>query len=125
MKDIKLMMNFIKQTASILYGKDVFFYDDNEDKWYSREHSGCVEFETIIQWLEDRVFPLISEPDEIIDCEYCEKVNDEDVLQGTDGVIKKNDEYMIYIEHFRGEGDYITDIKYCPMCGRKLVDNED
>lgn len=119
MKDIKLMMNFIKQTASILYGKNVFFYDDDKDKWYSRDHSGYVELETIIQWLEDRVFPLIREPDEIIDCDLC----DNNCMYGLElegnTLVVQTSEFDDYYDDFLEER---IKIKYCPMCGRKLVD---
>ena len=70
LKDIKLMIDFVKETSSILYGKEVFFYDFEEDKWYSRDNSGCVEFEEIIAWLKNRIYPYIIEKDESI-CDYC------------------------------------------------------
>lgn len=78
LKDIKLMIDFIKEASSIICEKEVFFYDFNEDKWYSREHSGYVEFEEVIDWLKDNIYPMISEPLEFVssDCLKCIKYED-------------------------------------------------
>lgn len=73
LKDIKQMIDFVKETSSILYGKEVFFYDFKEDKWYSRDHSGYVEFEEVIEWLKNRIYPYIIEKvicEECMDCKY-------------------------------------------------------
>lgn len=61
MKDIKLMIDFIKEMSCLICGKEVFFYDFDDNKWYSREHSRNVEFEEIIQWLRDNVYPYFYE----------------------------------------------------------------
>ena len=61
MKDIKLMIDFIKEISSLIYGKDVFFYDFENNQWYSRDHSGEVEFEEILNWLKERIYPYILE----------------------------------------------------------------
>jgi len=56
-------------------------------------------------------------------CDYCDENNKlEDCKGGFDIIAydKKSNEYRLYYEHFRNEMDYISDIKYCPMCGRKL-----
>lgn len=82
LKDIKLMMDFVKETSSIIYGKEVFFYEYKTDKWYSRDHSRSVEFSEIIEWLKDRIYPYIIESDDVdenldvheecLDCYYYE-----------------------------------------------------
>lgn len=80
LKDIKLMIEFVKELSSIEYGKEVFFYDYKEDKWYSRDHSRYVEFEEIIEWLKDRIYPSISE--EVIhissECIECKRYIDDE-----------------------------------------------
>ncbi len=53
-------------------------------------------------------------------CEYCDKNNTPRDLRGEDGIVQENGECYIYIEHFRNEVLTIDDVKYCPMCGRKL-----
>ena len=57
---------------------------------------------------------------DIKECEYCSG-NTIESLRGDDGILKdKNDKYCIYINHFNDSGDIISDINYCPFCGRKL-----
>lgn len=55
-------------------------------------------------------------------CSYCSEVNQEKDLEGTDGICfdEKTCTYYLYIEHFRYEKNRVTNIKYCPYCGRKL-----
>lgn len=72
LKDIKLMIEFIKNISTTIYGKEVFFYDYEENRWYSREHCRYVEFEEILKWLEEQIYPAISEPVEYICSECCE-----------------------------------------------------
>lgn len=67
MKNTELIVDFIKRTSSMLYGKEVFFYDEKSDKWYSREHGDYVELETVIEWLEGELIPLISESQKLTD----------------------------------------------------------
>lgn len=64
MKDIKLMINFIKELSCLLYGKEVFFYDFDDNKWYSRHHCRYVEMEEIIDWLNDRIYLCVKEIEE-------------------------------------------------------------
>ena len=61
MKDIKLMINFIEELSSVVYGKEVFFYDFDDNVWYSREHADDVSLEDIIEWLRDTVYPYLYE----------------------------------------------------------------
>ena len=59
MKDIKLMIDFIKELSCLIYGKEVFFYDFDSNKWYSRDHCRYVSFEEIIDWLKKETYPYI------------------------------------------------------------------
>lgn len=61
MKDIKLMINFIEELSSIVCGKEVFFYDFDDNIWHSREHADDVSLEDIIIWLRDTVYPYLYE----------------------------------------------------------------
>lgn len=61
MKDMKLMMTFIKELSCLIYGKEVFFYDFEENIWYSRYHSRNVTLEEIIEWLKIEVYPYFYE----------------------------------------------------------------
>ena len=55
------------------------------------------------------------------ECEYCSKDNTENNLRGDDGIIiDKNNKAYIFAEHFRNEHVRITNINYCPKCGKKL-----
>jgi len=53
-------------------------------------------------------------------CDYCFN-NTEEILRGDDGVVESDGTFYIYAEHFRNEYIRIDNIKYCPMCGRKLI----
>lgn len=53
-------------------------------------------------------------------CEYCSDENTIDLLRGDNGVVKVDDKYIIYAEHFRNERVIIENVKYCPMCGIEL-----
>lgn len=61
MKDIKLMIDFVKELSCLIYGKEVFFYSFDDNKWYSRDHCRYVDFEEVITWLKDRVYPEFDE----------------------------------------------------------------
>lgn len=61
MKDIKLMINFIEELSSVVCGKEVFFYDFDDNVWYSREHADDVSLEDIIEWLRDTIYPYLYE----------------------------------------------------------------
>lgn len=61
MKDIKLMINFIEELSSVVCEKEVFFYDFDDNVWYSREHADDVSLEDIIEWLRDTVYPYLHE----------------------------------------------------------------
>ena len=54
------------------------------------------------------------------ECDYCSN-NTEVYLSGGDGVIiDKRMGVYIFAEHYRGEIVRITNINYCPKCGKKL-----
>ncbi|MED3792410.1 hypothetical protein P4571_08135 [Niallia alba] len=55
-------------------------------------------------------------------CEYCLETNMEDQLRGSDGVVydTENQEYNLYVEHFRNERHWIP-VNFCPQCGKKLT----
>lgn len=61
MKDIKLMINFIENLSCVIYGKRVFYYDFDDNTWYSRDHCRNIDFEEVISWLEDNVYPYFDE----------------------------------------------------------------
>lgn len=60
-KEVETLIDFVKEISCLIYGKEVFFYDENDDMWYSREHNGYIEFKDVITWLKDRIYPLIQE----------------------------------------------------------------
>lgn len=57
LKDIKLAIDFVNELSSNIYGKEVFFYDFDDDTWYSRDHCRNVTFEEITEWLKERIYP--------------------------------------------------------------------
>lgn len=61
MKDIKLMIDFVKELSCLIYGKEVFYYNFDNNVWYSRDHCRNVEFEEIIEWLKGAVYPCFYE----------------------------------------------------------------
>lgn len=79
LKDIKLMIDFVREISCSICEKEIFFYDFETDTWYSREHCRNVEFEEIIEWLKDNIYPIINEPVESIseDCFDCIKYREE------------------------------------------------
>ena len=95
-KEYKLIERFNSNS----YDEYFRIIDDNNDReaW----HSDC--------------FEVVEE-----ECEYCSKDNTEDNLRCDDGIIiDKNKEVYIFAEHCRNERVRITNVKYCPMCGKKL-----
>ena len=44
-----------------IYGKEVFFYDCDEDIWYSRFDGEYVEFESVLECLKNDIFSYFSE----------------------------------------------------------------
>ena len=72
LKDIKQMIDYIKEISSLIYGKEVFFYDYDTDTWYSREHCENIEIEDIISWLRENVNSYFIDEDEY-DCKYVVK----------------------------------------------------
>ena len=55
--EISKMIDYIKEVSSLIYGKEVFFYEKDENRWYSRDHCRYVEFEEIIDWLREYINP--------------------------------------------------------------------
>ena len=52
-------------------------------------------------------------------CEFCDTDNTEDALIGSEGIVQGDNSFYLYLEWYRNE-KYRVDVKYCPMCGRKL-----
>ena len=73
MKELKQMIDFIKDVSCLIYGKEVFFYDSGGDEWYSRDHCRIVSFEEILYWLKDNIYPYFSEDTETY--ESCRKID--------------------------------------------------
>lgn len=74
LKDVKLMVDFITELATKEYGKEVFFYNYDDDKWYSRDHCREVEVEEILDWLKSRVYPFYNEQEDISDIDDDEAI---------------------------------------------------
>ena len=60
-KDIEQMIDYIKEISSLVYGKEVFFYNKDNNTWYSRDHCRDVEFEEVIDWLRENINPYFIE----------------------------------------------------------------
>lgn len=54
-KDTLLTIEFIKTISGRLYGKEIFFYDETDQQWYSRVHGDYVTYETVLEWLEENI----------------------------------------------------------------------
>lgn len=78
LKDIKEMIDYVKELSCLICEKEVFFYDFDTDAWYSREHCRNVEFSEIIEWLRETVNPCFYNDER--DCTYIVKYRNE----GTD-----------------------------------------
>lgn len=59
-KDKELIIDFIKETTSAIYDKEVFFYDDELNKWYSRIDCEYIELEEVLEWLKQEVCSLMN-----------------------------------------------------------------
>lgn len=57
LKDIKEMIDYVKELSCLICEKEVFFYDFDSDTWYSRVHCRNVEFPEIISWLRENINP--------------------------------------------------------------------
>lgn len=55
MKEMLMTIEFIKSISRRIYGKDIFFYDFDEMKWYSRLDCCYVTYEHILEWLEENI----------------------------------------------------------------------
>ena len=60
-KEVETIIEFINEVSCLIYGKQVFFYDKNNNMWYSREHNGYIELRDVIMRLKDGIYPLIQE----------------------------------------------------------------
>lgn len=58
LKDAKLITDFIKNISVYLYDKEMFFYDTDIDKWYSRIHCKYLTFDEVLTLLEDEILEL-------------------------------------------------------------------
>lgn len=41
-------IDFIKEISTKIYGKEIFFYDKEKNKWYSREHCDYINTNTVL-----------------------------------------------------------------------------
>ena len=60
-KDIELISDFIKETSSIIYDKEVFFYDEDLNKWYSRIDCEYITLEEVLNYLKEDIISLIKD----------------------------------------------------------------
>ena len=54
-KDMEKMIDYIKELSSLIYGKEVFFYEEDSNTWYSRDHCRYIELEELIDWLRENI----------------------------------------------------------------------
>lgn len=56
------------------------------------------------------------------ECNFCSSENTSNGIRKFEGISKTKlgDWYYIYAKDYRGINVYIGNVKYCPMCGRKL-----
>lgn len=60
-KKLEATREFIRETSCKIYGKEVFFYDYEEDIWYSRLDGEYVEFEYVLKRLKSDILSYLSE----------------------------------------------------------------
>ena len=51
------MIDYIKELSSLIDGKEVFFYNEDDNTWHSRDHCRYVEFEEVLDWLREHINP--------------------------------------------------------------------
>lgn len=54
-KNMESTVEFIRQLSCRLYGKEMFFYDEEEDIWYSRFDCKDVEFDYVFEYLKNDI----------------------------------------------------------------------
>lgn len=59
-KDMEEISDFVKNISTCICGKEVIFYDENTNKWYSRVHCDYMTFSEILVWLQYEI-EVISE----------------------------------------------------------------
>ena len=54
-KDMESIANFIKNISTCIYEKEVIFYNENINKWYSRIHFDYLTLDEVLVWLEEDI----------------------------------------------------------------------
>lgn len=109
-----LQNNKAYEVINTINSEDETLYEITDDYGITKQFSSN-NFFVITKEIEECIFNSQS------GCEYCQDNNTEEMLRGYDGIVQEDDNAYIYIEHFRNEKLRIENIKYCTMCGRKLV----
>ena len=60
LKDKDVMIDFIRNLSSTIYGKEIFFYDKEIDMWYSRLSCGYIKTSEVISWIENEFIDIIN-----------------------------------------------------------------
>lgn len=60
MNNEELTMDFIRDISSSIYEKEIFFYDKELDKWYSRKDCDYISFEEVLDILKEDILSLIN-----------------------------------------------------------------
>lgn len=54
-KDMESIANFIKNISTCIYEKEVIFYNEDINKWYSRIHCDYLTLDEVLVWLEEDI----------------------------------------------------------------------
>lgn len=57
----ELIIDFIRETSNYLYDKEVFFYDDDLNKWYSRKDCKYITLEEVLEQLKESIVSLVKD----------------------------------------------------------------
>ena len=58
MKNKESTIDFIRVASNSLYGKEMFFYDEDLDKCYSRLHCDYISFEEVLDTLKEDIYSI-------------------------------------------------------------------
>ena len=56
MKNKESTIDFVRVASNSLYGKEIFFYDEELNKWYSRVDCDYISLEEVFDYIKKDIF---------------------------------------------------------------------
>lgn len=55
LNNLESNVEYVKELGQLIYGKEIFSYDYENDLWYSHYHLRVIELDEALEWIRERV----------------------------------------------------------------------